>query len=28
VEQRSADPEIQSRIVRELWKFFYASTRK
>jgi hypothetical protein len=27
-EERSADPEIQSRIVRELWKFFYASTRK
>ncbi len=27
-EERSADPEIQSRIVRELWKFFYASARK
>jgi hypothetical protein len=27
-EERSADPEIQSRIVRELWKLFYASSRQ
>ncbi|MGH9432243.1 MAG: hypothetical protein ACRD3T_11950 [Terriglobia bacterium] len=27
-EERSADPEIQSRIVRELWKLFYASSRR
>jgi hypothetical protein len=27
-EERSADPEIQSRIVRELWKLFHASNRK
>jgi hypothetical protein len=27
-EERSADPEIQSRIVRELWKLLYASTRQ
>jgi hypothetical protein len=26
-EERSADPEIQSRIVRELWKLFCASSR-
>lgn len=26
-EERSADPEIQSRIVRELWKLLYASAR-
>jgi len=26
-EERSADPEIQSRIVRELWKLFYAFSR-
>jgi methylase of polypeptide subunit release factors len=26
-EERSADPEIQSHIVRELWKLFYASSR-
>lgn len=26
-EERSADAEIQSRIVRELWKLFYASSR-
>lgn len=26
-EERSADPEIQTRIVRELWKLFYASSR-
>jgi len=26
-EERSADPETQSRIVRELWKLFYASSR-
>jgi hypothetical protein len=27
-EERSADPETQSRIVREPWKFSYASARK
>jgi len=27
-EERSADPETQSRIVRELWKLLYASTRQ
>jgi methylase of polypeptide subunit release factors len=26
-EERSADPEVQSRIVRELWKLFFASGR-
>ncbi len=26
-EQRSADPETQSRIVREVWKLFYAFAR-
>ncbi|MBI4441780.1 MAG: hypothetical protein HY649_00235, partial [Acidobacteria bacterium] len=26
-EERSADPEIQSRITRELWKLFYAWNR-
>jgi len=27
-EERSADPETQSRIVRELWKLFYAFDRR
>jgi hypothetical protein len=27
-EERSADPEIQSRIVREIWKLFYAFNRQ
>ena len=27
-EERTADTETQSRIVRELWKLFYAATRK
>lgn len=26
-EERSTDPETQSRIVRELWKLFYAGSR-
>ncbi len=26
-EERSADPEVQARIVRELWKLFYARAR-
>ncbi len=26
-EERSADPEVQSRIVRELWKLFFAHSR-
>ena len=27
MKERSADPDIQTRIVRELWKLFYASGR-
>ena len=27
-EERSANPETQSRIVRELWKLFYAASRQ
>lgn len=28
MKERSADPETQSRIVRELWKLFYAASRQ
>lgn len=27
-EERSADPDIQTRIVRDLWKLYYASSRE
>jgi hypothetical protein len=27
-EERSADPEIQPRIVRELWRLFHATSRR